>query len=75
MSALGIVILITAIIQEYVCWMTYINWFKHEITHCKMKDSYSIIGMILLLPSFVWIPIVPIILTCWGTNIKYLTIK
>lgn len=75
MTTLGIIILITSIIQEYTCWMTYKNWFKHEITYCKMKDSYSIIGMIMLLPFIVWIPIVPIAVIYYATEKKYLTLR
>jgi len=75
MTTLEIVILIIAIVQEYVCWMTYKNWFKHEITYCKMKDSYSITGMIILLPIIVWIPIIPIVLIWYTTEKKYLTIR
>jgi len=72
---IGIIILIITIFQEYICWMTYKNWFDHEIFYCKMKDSYSVIAMIILLPIIVWIPIVPIIFIWYATEKKYLTIR
>jgi hypothetical protein len=75
MTTLGIIILITAIIQEYICWMTYKNWFDHEITYCKMKDSYSIIGMLILLPFVIWMPIIPIAVIWYVTDKKYLTAR
>jgi len=75
MTTLGIMILITAIIQEYICWMTYKNWFDNEITYCKMKDSYSIIGMLVLLPFVIWIPIIPIAVIWYATDKKYLTAR
>ena len=75
MTIFGLLILIISIIQEYVCWMTYKNWFDHEITYCKMKDSYSFIGMLILLPFSIWIPIVPIIVIYYATDKKYLTLK
>jgi hypothetical protein len=75
MTTLGIIILITAIIQEYICWMTYKKWFNNEITYCKMNDSYSILGMRFLLPLFVWIPIVPIVVIAIITKWKYLTVR
>ena len=74
MTTIGITILITAIIQEYICWMTYKNWFKHEITYCKMKDSYSILGMLILLPFVIWIPLIPIAVIWYATDKKYLTL-
>jgi len=46
-----IIITMIILIQEYICWMTYINWFKNTITYCKMIESYSFIGMMLLLPK------------------------
>lgn len=75
MGTLSIIIIITAVVQEYVCWITYKNWFKNEITYCKMADSYSVIGMTLLLPIFVWIPIVPIVVIWYVTDKKYLTVR
>jgi len=75
MGTLSIIIVITAIIQEYICWMTYKNWFKNEITYCEMKDSYSIIGMIIILPIIVWIPIIPIGVIWYATDKKYLTVR
>ena len=74
MTTIEITILITAIIQEYICWMTYKNWFKHEITYCKMKDSYSILGMLILLPFVIWIPLIPIAVIWYATDKKYLTL-
>jgi hypothetical protein len=75
MERMEITILIIAIIQEYICWMTYKNWFDHEITYCKMKDSYSIIGMSILLPFVIWIPIIPIVVIWYTTGKKYLTAR
>lgn len=66
-------IIIFAVFQYYVCWMTYIKWFNNEITYCNIKNSYSIWAMLLFLPLFVWIPIVPIIVIIKVTNYKYLT--
>ena len=37
MTTLGLILLITAILQEYICWMTYKNWFDNEITYCKVN--------------------------------------
>ena len=75
MIVIGITILITAIIQEYICWMTYKKWFDNEITYCKMKDSYSAIGMLILLPLVIWIPIIPIAVIWHATGKKYLTAR
>ena len=68
------ILIILGIIQYYICWMTYINWFNSEITYCKMRDSYSFIGMIFLI-YFVFIPIIPIYAICKATEKKYLKIK
>lgn len=68
------VLIILGVIQYYICWMTYINWFNSEITYCKMRDSYSFIGMIILI-CIVFIPIVPIYAIWMVTEKKYLTIK
>lgn len=73
MTTLAIILL--GLIQYYICWMTYINWFTHEITYCKMKDSNSIYAMGLLLPLFICIPALPILMVCYVTDIKYLTIR
>ena len=55
MTTIGIIILITTIIQEYICWMTYKNWFDNEIKHMKMIGSDSLIAMVWSLTLFVWI--------------------
>jgi hypothetical protein len=47
MTTIGFIILITTIIQEYVCWMTYKNWFDNEIKHMKMIGSDSFIAMVI----------------------------
>ena len=75
MTTLELILLITAILQEYICWMTYKNWFNNEITYCKIKDSYSIIGMLILLPFVIWIPIIPVVVIWYATNKKYLTVR
>jgi len=69
-----IIITMIILIQEYICWMTYINWFKNTITYCKMIESYSFIGMMLLLPILIWIPIIPIVVIYFATDKRYLTI-
>lgn len=75
MTTFGLMILVTAIIQGYVCWMTYKNWFSNEITYCKMKDSYSIIGMVIFLPLLIWLPIIPVVFIWYVTDKKYLTAR
>jgi hypothetical protein len=72
---MAILFIISAIVQYYLCWMTYKKWFDNEITYCKMNDSHSIWGMRFLLPLFVWIPIVPIVVIAIGTEWKYLTVR
>ena len=69
------IIILTVIIQEYICWTTYRNWFKHEITYCKMKDSYSFIAMTAILPFIIWIPIIPVVVIWYVTDMKYLTLR
>ena len=75
MLTLIITTILIVIIQYYICIMTYINWFRNEITYCKMKDSYSIIAMVFILPIIVWIPILPVIYIWLLTERKYLTIR
>jgi len=70
-----ILILIISILQYYICWATYRNWFKHEITYGEMLDSYSFIGMVCMLPFIIWIPILPIALVCLVTGFEYLIFK
>lgn len=72
---LMILVVLVSFIQYYICWMTYINWFKHEIFYCKIHDSESIGAMRYLLPIFVWIPIVPILVIVSVCGWKYLTIE
>lgn len=75
MKLLIIILIIISVIQYYVSWMTYINWFRNKITYCKMKDSYSFSAMVWFLPFIVWIPIAPIYSVCYPDGLKYLTIK
>jgi hypothetical protein len=66
--------LIIVVVQYYICWATYRNWFWSEITSFEMIDSYSIAGMILFLPICVWIPLSPLILFGFGGDYKYITL-
>lgn len=69
------IIIIIAIIQYYICWATYLNWFRNEFKYLKLTECYSFYGTIFILPLFIWIPILPIYVISIATNKKYLTFK
>ena len=68
-------LIILTLIQYYICWSSYRNWFYNEITTFTMKESYSIVAMVCILPIFVWVPILPIIIIIYTFGFKYLTLK
>ena len=75
MNIIYIIIIILSIFQLYVCWMTYLNWYRNEMKYVKIFNSCSIIGMVLILPFIIWIPILPVYIIHSVTDKKYLTIK